>query len=119
MTKNEKISAALTGRCLSAEHRAAISASTVGRRQSPAAAAAVADRLKNRHHRRYEWFLINPQNELVRTDRLREFCQLHGLSYSTFRHKAKTGDSLPVRSGPNTGWTVFAVKPAIPLKSQD
>lgn len=109
--KNEKLSKSLTGRRLSSEHRRNISASLIGKKRARPNNG-LRCRLMENHHNRYEWILINPSNEIVRTKELANFCKELDLNYSSMRCKAQKGDSRPISRGKSKGWTVFAVKTA-------
>lgn len=111
-----KISAALKDKPKSASHRATIAAAMRGRKPSQAAADANREYLSHSHHRRCEWILITPSNEIIRTQRLREFCEQNMLSYSAFRRAHAVGSGCPISRGASAGWIVFAVKR---LKTQD
>jgi hypothetical protein len=95
---------------LSDAHKKAISQSMTGKKIPETTREAVKTRLKEKHHNRYEWILINPKGEIVRTSELREFCKRNRLSYSILRHKFQEGDSRPVLRGPSRGWIVFSAK---------
>lgn len=106
----KKISAILSGRTLSDEHKASISKSLKGKNVSPETRDRLVNRLLNKHHNRYEWILIDPQNKMIRTMHLRSLCAELNLCYSSFRYKAQQGNSLPIKRGLSAGWTVFAIR---------
>jgi hypothetical protein len=106
----EKLSKSLSGRKLSDSHREAIGKAATGRKMTEQNKDKLSQRLKNNHHKRYEWILIDPSNTMIRTTKMLDFCAERGLAYSALRYKAQKGDSLPVRSGPSAGWIVFAIK---------
>lgn len=109
-------SAAQQGKKLSTAHRAAISAACQGRPASLTQRESARRRALSANPKRCEWILIDPDNKLIRTCHMLDFCTQHALAYSALRSKAQRGDSAPVRSGPSRGWSVFAVRacPKIP-----
>jgi hypothetical protein len=67
-------------------------------------------RLELSHHRRYEWILISPANEMIRTKVAVQFCKERELSYSSLRYKAQQNDCTPIKRGQSKGWIVFATR---------
>jgi hypothetical protein len=111
-----KISRALKGKPKSESHRAAIASSMRGKKHSESTILSIKEHLQRSHHRRCEWILINPSNEIIRTQRLREFCDQNLLSYSAFRRAHAVGSGCAIARGASAGWIVFAVKQ---LKTKD
>jgi hypothetical protein len=95
---------------LSDQHKMSIKNALLGRKMPDSTKEAVIRRLKDNHHNRYEWILINPKGEIVRTKSMRSFCHDNGLSYSSLRYKLQIGDSRPILRGPSAGWVVFSAK---------
>jgi hypothetical protein len=94
-----------------AEHRAKLSAAKIGVNRSEAS------KLKQREtiqqcgsHRARVWTLLSPTDQIIRTEKMVQFCAELGLSYSALRNKAGARDSRPITRGKSAGWSVLGCK---------
>ena len=95
-------------------HKKAIGLASTGRIRTEEQRKKQSDRLKENHPRAYEWILISPAGQMMKTQRISEFCRIHHLGYSSLRAKAQQNDDHPIKSGPSKGWSVFGVrKPSV------
>jgi hypothetical protein len=93
----------------SREARAKMSAAKLGTNRSEAS------RLKQgasisgeNNHAALEWTLLSPDNNVIVTKSLRQFCDDRGLAYIAFKNRRASGGSTPISKGPSKGWSLLS-----------
>lgn len=71
------------------------------------------------HPRAKTWILLSPENKIIRTNAMSEFCAGLGLNYFSLRNRAQFNDQRPITRGPSKGWSVLGCKPMMPERMID
>ena len=100
------------GRIVSDETRAKQSDTRKGMKRSEASKQRQGASISGaKHHAAKTWILLSPQNEIIRTTAMNEFCAARGLNYFSLRNRAQFNDQRPITRGASIGWSVLGCKP--------
>jgi hypothetical protein len=99
------------GRIMTAGTRAKISASKLGIKRPDWVRQKLSNAKKgDKHPKAKTWVLLSPNDEIIRTNAMSEFCKERGLNYYSLRNRAQFNDQRPISRGDSKGWCVLACK---------
>ena len=109
-----------TGRIVSKETRSKQSAAKTGTIRSEESKRKQGASISGaNHHAAKTWILLSPENKIIRTNAMSEFCAGLGLNYFSLRNRAQFNDQRPINRGPSKGWSVLGCKPTMPERMID
>jgi hypothetical protein len=62
------------------------------------------------HHAAKTWILLSPDDKLIRTNAMSQFCKERNINYFSLRNKAQMKDQRAITRGTAKGWCVLSCK---------